>query len=299
VSGGRGIGIYAPAGFVLDPRAIERAVAWFEGAGHTVVVDPSCQARRQRFAGDDSDRLAAVLRMATDPRVDLAIAARGGYGWSRLLDRIDYAAIAGGGKCWLGHSDFTAFQLAALALGGVTTYAGPMAAPDFGVEDVSAFTVAHCWPLQHAATHEVELVFDGPDGAFDGTLWGGNLALITHLVGSRYFPQVDNGILFVEDIGEAPYRVERMLQQLHGAGVLARQQALLFGVFNGYQLAPNDNGYDLEDVVAYARTRFGMPVYTGLPFGHVRDKLTLPVGGRVELAVRRGRARLFLHAGTR
>ncbi len=297
MSDARGVGIYAPAGFVLDARAIERAVAWFEAAGHTVVVDPSCHARRQRFAGDDGDRLAAVMRMATDARVDLAIAARGGYGWSRLLDRIDFAAIAGAGRCWLGHSDFTAFQLAALALGGVTTYAGPMAAPDFGAEDVSAFTVAHCWPLRNVTTHELELALDGPDAALDGTLWGGNLALIAHLVGSRFFPRVDGGILFVEDIGEAPYRIERMLQQLHNAGVLARQQALLFGVFNGYQLAPNDNGYDVDDVVAYARARFGVPVYTGLPFGHVREKLTLPVGGRIELEVRAGRARLRLHAG--
>ena len=299
MSGSVGVGIYAPAGFVVDPQAIDRAAAWFAGAGHAVVVDRSCRARWQRFSGNDDERLAALMRMATDPSVDVAIAARGGYGWSRLLDRIDFAAIATAGKCWLGHSDFTAFQLAALAQGGVTTWAGPMAAPDFGVDDVSAYTVAHCWPLQRTVAHEVEFALGGPDGAFTGTLWGGNLALIAHLVGSRYFPRVDAGVLFVEDIGEAPYRVERMLQQLHNAGVLARQQALVFGVFNGFELTANDNGYDLDHVLAYARARFGVPVYTGLPFGHVRDKLTLPVGGRIELAVRDGRARLRLHADPR
>ncbi len=298
MSRGPGIGIYAPAGFVGDPQAIDRAAAWFGGAGHAVVVDPSCRARHQRFAGSDDDRLAALMRMANDPVVDIAIAARGGYGWSRLLDRIDFAAIAAAGKCWLGHSDFTAFQLAALAQGGVVTWAGPMAAPDFGVDDVSAFTVAHCGPLRRAAASAVELALDGPDGTFAGTLWGGNLALITHLVGSRFFPRVDGGILFIEDIGEAPYRVERMLHQLHNAGVLARQQALVFGVFNGYALAAADNGYDLDRVVAHARARFGIPVYTGLPFGHVRDKLTLPVGGRAELSVRAGHARLGLPAAT-
>ncbi len=299
MSGGPGIGIYAPAGFVVDPQAIDRAAAWFARAGHPVIVDPSCRARRERFAGNDDERVAALMRMATDPSVDVAIAARGGYGWSRLLDRIDFAAIAAAGKCWLGHSDFTAFQLAALAQAGITTWAGPMAAPDFGVDDVSAYTVAHCWPLQRAVAHEVALALDGPDGEFAGTLWGGNLALIVHLVGSRHFPRVDDGILFIEDIGEAPYRVERMLYQLHNAGVLARQQALVFGVFNGYELTANDNGYDLDHVVAHARARFGIPAYTGLPFGHVRDKLTLPVGGRVELQVRAGRARLRLHAGAR
>jgi muramoyltetrapeptide carboxypeptidase len=100
--------------------------------------------------------------------------------------------------------------------------------------------------------------------------------------------------LFLEDIGETPYRVERMLLQLHFAGVLACQRAVLLGEFNGYNPGPNDNGYDMTSVVAYARQHFGVPVFTGLPFGHTPDKLTLPVGGRCALAVRDGMARLAL-----
>src|SRR5262245_51845330 len=116
-----GIGLYAPAGFVTSDAALERAVARLTALGHHVVVDETCTSRWQRFSASDDVRLAAIGRMASDPRVGLAMAARGGYGWSRLLDRIDYRAIAASGKYWIGHSDFTAFQLAALAHAGMTT----------------------------------------------------------------------------------------------------------------------------------------------------------------------------------
>ncbi len=287
-----GIGLYAPAGVAKQPAAIARAVERLQAQGHPVVVDPTCTSRWQRFSAIDDERLAAVSRMADDPRIELVIAARGGYGWSRLLDRLNFAAFAETRKRWMGHSDFTAFQLAALAHAGLTTFAGPMAAYDFGAETPSAYTLDHCWSLLGSSRYEVECAMDGPDFAGEGTLWGGNLALVAHLVGTAHFPQVDGGILFLEDIGEHPYRVERMLYQLHFAGVLARQRAVLFGTFNGYDLTSNDNGYDMDAVVAHARLHFGRNIYTGLPFGHCREKLTLPVGGRCAMTVRDGHARL-------
>jgi muramoyltetrapeptide carboxypeptidase len=291
---GFGIGFYAPAGFVTNDAALERAVARLTALGHRVVVDPSCTARWQRFSACDDERLAAIGRMADDPRVALAVAARGGYGWSRLLDRIDFAALAAKRKRWLGHSDFTAFQLAALAHAGMTTFGGPMVAADFGAATPSAFTLDHCWGLLGGDRYEVECDLDGPDFEGEGTLWGGNLAMVTHLVGTPHLPRVDHGILFLEDIGEHPYRIERMLYQLHFAGILARQRAVLLGVFNGYELAPNDNGYDAAAMVAHFRAALGVHVYTGLPFGHVPEKLTLPVGGHCALTVRGGAARLVL-----
>lgn len=287
-----GIGLYAPAGFATPPEAVERAVARLTAQGHDVIVDPTCTSRWQRFSAADDLRLAAVSRMAGDPRVELAVAVRGGYGWSRLLDRLDFAALAAAKKCWMGHSDFTAFQLAALAHAGITTFAGPMAAYDFGAETPSAFTLDHCWGLLGNERYEVECALDGPDYAGEGMLWGGNLALVAHLAGTPHFPRVDGGILFLEDTREPPYRVERMLYQLHFAGVLARQRAVLLGTFNGYDLTPNDNGYDAAAMVAHVRSRFGVNFYTELPFGHCPEKLTLPVGGRCALTVRGGRARL-------
>ena len=289
-----GIGLYASAGFAIAPEALGRAIARLESLGHRVVVDPTCGTRWQRFSAPDDERLAAVMRMNAHPDVELAIAVRGGYGWSRLLDRLDFSAIAAGGKRWLGHSDFTAFQLAALAHTGMTTFAGPMAAYDFGAAETSAFTVDHCFRLLGADDASVDCALTGPDVDCAGTLWGGNLAMIAHLVGTPHWPSIDGGILFIEDIGEQPYRVERMLHQLHFAGVLRRQQAVLCGGFNGYAPGANDNGYDFDSVVAHARAHFGVPILTGLPFGHCPDKLTLPVGGHCALTVRAGAARLTL-----
>jgi muramoyltetrapeptide carboxypeptidase len=118
--------------------------------------------------------------------------------------------------------------------------------------------------------------------------------MVAHLVGTSHFPTIAGGILMLEDVGEQPYRVERMLYQLHFAGVLGQQRAILLGSFNGFEASPNDNGYDLAAAIAHARARFGVPIYAGLPFGHCRDKLTLPFGGHAELEVTGGTTRLRL-----
>ncbi len=112
-----------------------------------------------------------------------------------------------------------------------------------------------------------------------GRLWGGNLAMLNHLIGTPYWPRVEGGILFLEDIAEHPYRVERMLLQLLYAGALEGQKAVLLGDFSGYRLAPHDNGYDFDAMLAYLRSVLPVPVLTGLPFGHVKERCTLPFGG--------------------
>jgi muramoyltetrapeptide carboxypeptidase len=288
-----GIGIYAPAGFAQDPEALDRAVSRLEALGHRVVVDPTCHRRWQRFAAPDDERLASVERMVADSRVDLAMALRGGYGWTRLLPRLDFDAIARSGKLWLGYSDFTAFALAALATSGMKTFAGPSATGDFGAPVLSPFMLEHCFGLLGSQSHAVACDLVGPPVlSTSGRLWGGNLAMVAHLVGTPWFPRVDDGILFLEDVGEHPYRVERMLYQLHHAGVLARQRAILLGQFTEYELNGNDAGYDLDAVVMHLRALTPAPVFAGLPFGHVPDKLTLPVGGHCTLDVAGGQARL-------
>jgi muramoyltetrapeptide carboxypeptidase len=290
-----GIGLYAPAGFAQEPAALDRAVARLTALGHSVVVDPTCRQRWQRFAATDDERLAAVLRMAGDPRVELAITLRGGYGWTRLLPRLDFPALAATGKRWLGYSDFTAFQLAALAQARMITFAGPSATGDFGAHTPSAFTFAHCFGLLDTTRYATQFAVEGsPTFATNGTLWGGNLAMVAHLCGTPYFPDVADGILFLEDVGEHPYRIERMLYQLLHAGVLPRQRAILLGQFTDYQANDNDDGYDLLSVVAQLRAQIRVPIYTGLPFGHVPDKLTLPVGGQCAFEVRNNQATLTL-----
>lgn len=280
------IGFIAPSGQVLDPAALERAVAYFKERDYRVICPAAVSRSHQRFAGSDRARLAALHAMLARADVDVVMAVRGGYGLSRLLDRIDYRLIAKAGKILVGHSDFTALTAAQYAHGKTIGYCGPTTAYDFGAEQVSAFTAGHFFGVLHHSTHTVEVKTANPYRfTAAGRIWGGNLAMLVHLTGTPYLPRITNGILFVEDINEHPFRIERMLYQLHYAGVLQRQRALLLGDFSGYQLAPNDNGYNFETMVDHLRERLGIPVITGLPFGHCRDKLTIPFGARAALNV--------------
>lgn len=289
-----GIYLVSPAGAVPDPESIERARANLEARGFATTLDRTALARVQRFAGTDEQRLAAFTRAARQ-RHDIVMAVRGGYGLSRLLHRIDWALMADSGKRFVGHSDFTAFQLGLLAQTGTVSYAGPMARADFGGKRVDELTADMFCEVMRG---ELEVLsFESPDGdAVDarGVLWGGNLALVTALLGTPYLPKVRGGILFLEDVNEPPYRIERMLIQLLHAGVLARQKAILLGRFTEYRTSAMDAGYDLADVIAWVRRQTGVPVVTGLPFGHVAVKATLPIGAKVGLATEDGMAYLVL-----
>jgi len=119
----------------------------------------------------------------------------------------------------------------------------------------------------------------------DARLWGGNLSVLVSLLGTPYFPEIKGGIIFLEDIGEHPYRIERMLSQLLHAGVLAQQKAVLLGQFSDYKLVAHDRGYKLQSVINWLRQQLKVPVLTNLPFGHVPRKVLLPVGAQVDLAV--------------
>ncbi len=282
----RTLGLVAPSGYLPDPAVIDRAARFFSGQGWRVIAGESVFARERRFAGPDALRLAELQRFATDPAIDLVLSARGGYGLSRLLDRIDYAAIRARKARLAGYSDFTAFNLAYLAHGGVS-FAGPSAG-DFGADQPDPFTVEHFFGVLQSRNYAVELPLEGPVRAVEGRLWGGNLAMLVSLLGTPFMPRVRDGILFVEDVNEPAYKLERMFLQLAHAGVLQRQAAIVLGDFEPVIPMPNDNGYGLADVIERLRKAGGVPVYSGLPFGHVRRKLTLPVGGRARLVVRRG-----------
>lgn len=288
-----GIGFIAPSGQVTDGAALERAEAYFRARGWRVVIPAAVRAVHQRFAGTDRARLAALHAMAARDDVQLVMAVRGGYGLSRLLAGIDYAALAASGKRFIGHSDFTALLAAGWAHARLPGIMGPTACYDFGAEQVSPFTEAHFWRVIEGEPSEVEVACASPrEVELRGRLWGGNLALVAALAGTPHLPRVRDGILFIEDINEHPYRIERMLYQLIHAGVLGRQRALIFGDFNGYRLAPNDNGYDLPALVAHLRGVIDIPVLTGLPFGHIRDKLSIPFGAPARLAIGRRAYRL-------
>jgi muramoyltetrapeptide carboxypeptidase len=279
-----GIAIVSPGGYAPDEKAFDRAVALLRSGGCAVRSHYDPAAKHLRFGATDALRIAQLHAAASDPDVQVVLALRGGYGMSRLLHALDYELLAGSGKLFVGHSDFTAFQMALFARTGAPSFAGPMICDDFSREEPSGFTLESFWRCLNGPVYELNFPSSGnPAIDVDGTLWGGNLTMLTHLVGTPYFPEVEGGILFVEDINEHPYRVERMLLQLFHAGVLSRQKALLLGDFSNYRLSDYDNGYNFDAMLAYLRETLGVPILTGLPFGHIRDKLTLPFGGQARL----------------
>ena len=285
--------LFSPSGVVTQGVRLKRAVKQLAGLGFEATVDAAALARQQRFAGADELRLAALHRVA-QAAPSVAMATRGGYGLTRLLDGVDWPLLASSverGTRWVGYSDFTALQLGLLAHGGARSWAGPLAADDFGrstaeggLDDVTTACFAEAMGGElEAVGFRTEPGFDGL--AVRGRLWGGNLTVLVSLLGTRHWPRVKGGVLFVEDVGEHPYRVERMLLQLHQAGVLQAQKAVVLGAFTAWRKSPLDGGYSLKSAVAHLRSVCPVPVLTGLPFGHVPTKLSLPVGARVELVV--------------
>ena len=285
--------LFSPSGVVSEAARLKRAVKNLVALGFEATTDEAALARQQRFAGEDDLRLAALHRVA-QAAPSVAMATRGGYGLTRLLDGVDWPLLTRSverGTRWVGYSDFTALQLGLLAHGGACSWAGPMAADDFGrspadggLDDVTTACFAE------AMGGELEAVGFRTEPGFDGLqvrgrLWGGNLTVLQSLLSTRHWPRVKGGVLFLEDVGEHPYRLERMLLQLHQAGVLQAQKAVLLGAFTAWRKSPLDRGYTLKSAVAHLRSVCTVPVLAGLPFGHVPTKVSLPVGARVQLVV--------------
>lgn len=329
--------IFSPSGAVRDKQAFRRGIRRLQALGHEVEIDACALSSQQRFAGSDESRVQAVARAAASG-ADVALVSRGGYGLTRLLPQLPYADMARAterGMHWVGLSDFTALQLGLMAhqqrshgaFGpGAVTWAGPALGEDFGADpkastddqplpddimescfedlltglgegtgwrlprrDVNALKP---WANDSGATVSVE----------QAVLWGGNLSVLTSLVGTPWLPQVPGGILFLEDVGEHPYRIERMLTQLLYAGVLGQQRAVLLGQFTRYTPVPHDRGFTLNTVATWLRGQLatptelnphGVPVLTDLPFGHVPTKVLLPVGKAVDLHLMGSEALMF------
>jgi muramoyltetrapeptide carboxypeptidase len=281
---GLGVAIVAPSGYAQDDLLVRRGIERLEAHGCRVRNYCDADAKYQRFGATDAARAEQIHAAVNDPDVKLVIALRGGYGLSRILSMLDYERIASSGKLLVGASDFTALQTALLAKAGGISFAGPMICGHFGIENVSGFTMHNFWRCLTNPTCTIVAQAKGnPAVEVRGKLWGSNLAMLTHLVGTPYMPDIEGGILFVEDINEHPYRIERMMLQLLHAGILHKQRAIVFGDMSGYKLTAYDNGYDFDAMVVYLREHIDIPVVTGLPFGHIPDKVTLAIGSDAHL----------------
>ena len=310
--------IYSPSGAVRDKAAFKRGVQRLKALGHEVEIDAAALKSVQRFAGDDAERLQAVERAAASG-AKVALISRGGYGLSRSLPQINYKAVAKSverGMIWVGMSDFTAFQAALFAKTETITWAGPALCADFGCGDqaeghdnapddimeacfddlVQGVCEGAGWSRPASdfkdTTNLIALRADsmpanGQNGLKNvprkGVLWGGNLAMLTSLLGTPYLPKISQGILWFEDVAEHPYKVERMLLQWLHSGILAQQKAIIFGQFSAYKLTQHDKGFKLQTVIDRLRSQLKIPVLTGLPFGHVQTKVCLPFGQQVKL----------------
>jgi muramoyltetrapeptide carboxypeptidase len=297
------IDIISPSGAFLDLADLSK----FDGACQrlrSLGYELRIQAPRegwQRFGGDDTARL-AMIHSAALGSADAVMLTRGGYGLSRLLDRIDWSLIEAAidrGQIWLGFSDFTAFQTALYARGQRRSFAGPTVTVDFGGELLNPLMLAGFQALLRGVTpivqwdaHSlIQVEPPAPSFSVEGKLWGGNLSMLCSLIGTPYFPAIrDLSILWLEDVAEHPYRIERMLHQLFFSGILKGQKAIVFGQFNQWKPAAHDQGFGWDAMVEYFQSRLHSAygeqapvIVQGLPFGHQAEKAILEFGRKYRL----------------
>ena len=284
--------IFASSGFCEDSSRIQTGLDRLAQAGFSITNHTAAYRRFQRFAGSDFERIADFQDVATGrvPTPKVLMGTRGGYGAARLLSHIDWSNLGARMReqqtLLFGFSDVTAIQLALLAQSGIPSFAGPMLYSEFAKPQPSLYTMdsfirttTSTSTTVAVSAYQTSRVKDA-----DGILWGGNLSVLSSLVGSPYMPKIQGGILFIEDVAEQPYRIERMLQTLHLAGILKSQQAIVLGDFRmGNIRDVYDSSYDLTNVSQVIARATGVPVYTGFPFGHVANKTSFPLGARAQL----------------
>ncbi|CAM2065780.1 LD-carboxypeptidase [Sulfidibacter corallicola] len=297
---GQTVGLLAPASNAWENEDIRFAMEVIESLGFKIKPGKHLFDRINYFAGKDRERADDVNRMFADPDVHAIWALRGGTGSARILPYLDFEMIRNNPKALIGYSDITALHSAVAGHAGLVTFHGPIAKQNF-----SEYTLAHFKkvlmepedravlaapppfePAEGQAEKENRLtVFRG--GKARGHLIGGNLAIVQQLMGTPYEPQFDGAILFLEDVNEEPYRIDRMLTHLWLSGHLQRVAGIAFGKFTDCD-SKNGNSFSIEEIIADRCLPLGVPVIRGLMIGHVEDQATIPIGVQAELDVDAG-----------
>ncbi len=279
------ISIVSPASSPSDTSKINAGVRYFESVGYRVTVSPNAFNVHGYLAGTDEERAADINNAFRDKNVKAVICSRGGYGSPRILDRVDYAAIRRNPKIFVGYSDITALHLAILKKTGLVTFSGPMVAMEFGnnidpySEDFFFEMVTRDKPGGKLKMHkDYRPSFVGGKPA-SGRILGGNISLITSLLGTRYIPNFDGSLLLFEEVSEEPYSIDRMLTQLRLAGILGKASGFLLGQFtNCAPGEPEKPHRTLEEIIRDDLFSIGKPAVSNLAYGHVPVKMTLPIG---------------------
>ncbi|MGC3960584.1 MAG: LD-carboxypeptidase [Verrucomicrobiota bacterium] len=298
------LGIIAPASAPPDPKNVDRAIAVLENLGYKIKLAPNVHKRWGYLAGSDRERANDLMRMFTDKSVNAILCVRGGYGTARLLPLLDYKIIRANAKIFVGYSDITSLHCAFLTKAGLVSFHGPMLNSEFATPELTDFTV-QSFLRTLASTDKQENIAAGyPDktvkilrrGIARGQLIGGNLALLCTVIGTPWQPSFKNAILFLEDIGEAPYRWDRMFTYLANCGLLQQVAGIAIGLNadceDPHAKTAKEYRQTLAEVLKERLLPLQIPIVAGLPFGHVPMNATLPVGIQAELDANRGALRL-------
>ena len=294
------IGIISPASSPDDLTRIELGVQYLEKLGYRVEVGKNVGKIRGYLAGTDEERLQDLHYMFKKKEVKAIICIRGGYGSPKLLDKIDYKLIGANPKIFVGYSDITALQMAFFQKTGLITFGGPMLAVDF-YNEISPFTEEMFWGLITSKKSFGKISLPAEDKLFTlnkgntkGRIVGGNLALITSLLGTEYLPAVKDKILFLEDVSEVPYRIDRMLNQLRLAKVLKQPSGIILGVFvDCNETDPAKKTLTLGEVIGDYFGSLDIPIVYNFSHGHLKNNITIPYGIMMKLNASRGFAEIM------
>jgi len=289
------IALVSPASHSAHPQRIGLATAYLESKGYRVQHASHLNRIDTDPARADGEKLEDLHKLFSDPVVRAIVCLRGGAGSSRLLGQLDYSLIAANPKILVGYSDITALSLGIFAKTGLIGFSGPMAATELW--QPTLYTEEHFWgiltdpeyagSLQNHPSHHSTCI---KPGRAEGPLIGGNLAVLASLVGTPYMPDLQGAILFLEDVNEPAYRIDRMLSHLANAGLLGGCRGMLLGAFSGEMTATEQEEARLNSIFTYYSRAMlsGGPVMQGLSYGHIRDLMTLPVGLTCSLEVAPG-----------
>ncbi len=274
------VGLITPGSF-LDDAGLEKAVTQVQGLGLRVKPGQYVRAERGFLAGTDSERLADLHAMFADREVKAIWCGRGGYGCGRLLPLIDLELIRKNPKVLIGYSDITALLNYISRETGLVTYHGPVASSAFPPYTQEGILNA---VMEGRTLQPIELSDATIDrfvirpGMASGRLWGGNLSLLAAAAGTDYAPPIRDSLLFIEEIGEKPYRIDRMLTQLRQAWKLEEAAGIMLGTFADCEADAADRSLTLKETLIDRLGDLDLPVAYGFPIGHIDDMCTLPVG---------------------
>ena len=275
-------GVISPA-WIPNPERMEKGLNYLAEKGIKVINGEHLGKEYGYFAGSDEERVSDLHRMFADPEVDLILCARGGWGGLRLVDHLNYELIRQNPKLLVGYSDITTLQLAIWKKCSIPSFSGPMVGVEMG-KGIVPFTEQHFWgqvynnePDYHFSYHQTSTsVLKKGEGK--GRLLGGCMSLVCHLLGTEFSPDYRNSILFLEDVGEKPYKIDRYLAHLKQAGIFDQIEGLILGDFIDCEPEEGEKSFKIEEIFASYFSSADFPVLVNFPYGHGDFKFTMPIG---------------------